>query len=203
MSNVAGDTGWGLLVLLATSGLMDVPAAFVLWLGFQVDEHFRAPLFSTSFIEFWGSRWNLTAVRLLREGITPINFSCFFNEALASDTSNLRSPRNDIFRSAKALPKPPLCLGSLASRGKPWNSMEIQTCSDLACCETYCCVVITWFFFRQKRCSASALALHFKFAFPQERHFLKCKAMARGPAVLGRPGKQGKAMEQHENRNGQ
>eukprot|EP00808_Paulinella_micropora_P007039 g78251.t1 len=38
---------------------------------------------------------------------------------------------------------------------------------------------------------------------PPERHFLKCQGMARGPTVLGEPGKQGKAIEHHGNRNGQ
>eukprot|EP00457_Paulinella_chromatophora_P010780 gb/GEZN01010896.1/.p1 GENE.gb/GEZN01010896.1/~~gb/GEZN01010896.1/.p1 ORF type:complete len:367 (+),score=45.34 gb/GEZN01010896.1/:31-1131(+) len=64
-----GDIGWALLTLLATSALMDAPAGVATALGLDVDDHFRAPLFSLSLSEFWGQRWNLTAVRLLRDGV--------------------------------------------------------------------------------------------------------------------------------------
>ena len=64
---VCGDLLWALTVLLAASGMMDFSGALaVLALGVPVREAFRSPLAATSLCDFWGRRWNLTAVRLLR-----------------------------------------------------------------------------------------------------------------------------------------
>lgn len=63
-----GDALWSVTVLLSASGLMDFSgAAAGLTLGLPVRDAFRSPLFAVSLCDFWGRRWNLTAVRLLRD----------------------------------------------------------------------------------------------------------------------------------------
>mmetsp|Transcript_17211 Transcript_17211/g.39087 ORF Transcript_17211/g.39087 Transcript_17211/m.39087 type:complete len:352 (-) Transcript_17211:359-1414(-) len=63
-----GDLSWSMVVLLTASGLMDFPAGLVCLLGWDVEEHFAAPLLSSSLRDFWGHRWNMTAARLLKHG---------------------------------------------------------------------------------------------------------------------------------------
>lgn len=64
-----GDAGWCLVLLLAVTGLMDVAGLLATLSGLSVLPAFYSPLLATSTSNFWGRRWNLTAVRLLRAGV--------------------------------------------------------------------------------------------------------------------------------------
>lgn len=66
-STLLGDALWALVVLLAASGMMDFAGAQVQLMGLSARESFRSPLLAASLQDFWGRRWNLTAVRTLRE----------------------------------------------------------------------------------------------------------------------------------------